>query len=146
MVTHMNRFLAFAIFLSSLLSPLSSLAQEKEKIVKIRWFGQSFFQLESAEGRKFVIDPHAIPAFGRQSATAEFILVSHPHDDHALIEIVEPMGTAKKFNEADIYRGVIDTKTGKQEWKAIDEKRGAIRAAQRRDLPRHHERDATRQK
>lgn len=108
--------------------PSRAVAQEpKAPAVTVRWFGQSFFQLESAEGRTIVIDPHGIPAFGRQSPKAEFILVSHPHDDHALVEIVEPSGNAKSFKENDILRGVVETKTGKQEWKAVDQKLGNIR-------------------
>ena len=129
----MNRLLvalgAFALLLSSLLIPHPSAAhaQEKEAGVKIRWFGQSFFQFESAEGRKIVIDPHAIPVFGRQTAEAEFVLISHPHDDHALIEILTPPGKQEKFKDGDVLRGVVETKAGKQEWKVVDEKRGNIR-------------------
>ncbi len=121
---------AFALLFSSLLTPDSSRVrgqEPKEQSVKVRWLGQSYFQIESAEGRKIVIDPHAIPAFGRQTVAADLILISHPHDDHALIEIIEPPAGAKKFNDGDILRGVIETKTGKQEWKVIDEKRGNIR-------------------
>ena len=109
----MNRpfltFGALALLLSSLIAshPSPVAAQEpKDKAVKVRWFGQSFFQIESAEGRKIVIDPHAIPAFGRQSPKAEFILITHAHDDHALVEIVETEKAGEKFKEADVYRGV----------------------------------------
>ena len=35
----------------------------------------------------FAFDPHAIPAFGRPRVTADFVIVSHPHDDHAQVEI-----------------------------------------------------------
>lgn len=140
----------FTLLLSSLPTQHSSLLRGQEpkkeepkkeeppaeKGIKVRWFGQSYFQIESAEGRKIVIDPHAIPAFGRQSTAAEFILVSHPHDDHSLIEIIEPPAGAKKFNEGDILRGVVETKTGKQEWKVIDEKRGNIRV---RNVATYHD-------
>ncbi len=122
---------------SSRATQSSGLAQEpKEQTLKVRWLGQSYFQIESTEGRKIVIDPHAIPAFGRQTVAAEFILVSHPHDDHALIEIIEVPAGAKQFNEKDILRGVIETKPGKQEWKVIDEKRGNIRV---RNIATYHD-------
>ncbi|VTS02903.1 Putative Zn-dependent hydrolase of beta-lactamase fold protein OS=Clostridium sp. BNL1100 GN=Clo1100_3002 PE=4 SV=1: Lactamase_B_3 [Gemmata massiliana] len=119
----------FALLFSSLVvvpAPVA-MGQEKEQAIKIRWFGQSFFQIESAEGRKIAIDPHAIPAFGRQSTTAEFILISHSHDDHALIDMVEKEKKEDQFKEGDILRGVVEPKPGKQEWKTIDEKRGSIR-------------------
>src|SRR5689334_14267574 len=88
------------LLLSSLLAPHSSLpsarADEpkkepdpKAKALKIRWFGQSFFQIETALGHKIAIDPHAIPAFGRVPVKADFVLITHPHDDHSVIEIIE---------------------------------------------------------
>lgn len=135
----MNRLLviAGAVLCSVLSTQHSALAQEpKAAGVKVRWFGQSFFQFESAEGRKVVIDPHGIPAFGRQTAAAEFVLVSHPHEDHSLIEMVEAQGADKKFKEGDVYRGVVDTKTGRQEWKVVDEKRGNIRV---RNVATYHD-------
>ena len=110
--------------------------EPKEKAIKIRWFGQSFFQFESAEGRLVAIDPHGIPAFGRATVPAEFILVSHSHDDHALVEMVEAQKKDTKLKEADIYRGVVETKPGKQEWKVYDEKRGSIRV---RNLATYHD-------
>ena len=113
--------------LSGAPAPVAAGQEPKEQSIKIRWFGQSFFQIESAEKRQIAIDPHAIPAFGRQSTTAEFILVSHPHDDHALLDMVEKEKREDKFKEGDILRGVIESKPGKQEWKVIDEKRGNIR-------------------
>lgn len=117
-------------------SPTGAQEPKAAPEVKVRWLGQSFFQIESAEGRKVVIDPHAIVAFGRQSVPAEFVLVSHPHDDHALVEIIEVPAGAKQFNEKDILRGVTETKTGKQEWKVIDEKRGTVRV---RNVATYHD-------
>lgn len=129
---------ALAVSLTALSTHPAARGQEpKEKSVKIRWLGQSFFQFESAEGRLVVIDPHAIPAFGRPMVPAEFILISHPHDDHALVETVEaPDKKDAKFKEGDIYRGVIETKNGKQEWKPVNEKRGNIRV---RNVATYHD-------
>lgn len=133
-----------ALFLSSLLIPHSSLAsaQEKEKKLTVRWFGQSFFQVEDSAGRKFAFDPHAIPTFGRVPVKADFVIVSHTHDDHAVIEMID----TGKFNEktkefvriaeSDVYRGVVENKFGKQDWKAIDEKRGGIKV---RNVATYHD-------
>jgi L-ascorbate metabolism protein UlaG (beta-lactamase superfamily) len=140
----MNRLFvsaAFALFacLSLVAGHSSARAQEKEKekdkpkTMTIRWYGQSFFQVEDSAGRKFAFDPHAIPAFGRVPVKADFVIVSHTHDDHAVIEMID----TGKFNEktkefvriaeADVYRGVVETKTGKQEHNPVDTKRGNIR-------------------
>jgi L-ascorbate metabolism protein UlaG (beta-lactamase superfamily) len=113
----------------------------KEKSLTIRWFGQSFFQVTDSDGRKFAFDPHAIPAFGRPFVEASFVLVSHPHDDHSIIEMIdvgidEKTKERKIIAERDVYRGVIEPKPGKQEWKAINEKRGTTRI---RTVPTYHD-------
>jgi L-ascorbate metabolism protein UlaG (beta-lactamase superfamily) len=106
----------------------STTAQEPKKDepaakeVKLRWYGQSFFQLETANRFRIVFDPHAIPNFGRALVKADFVLISHPHNDHDRVEVLE-----SKVKQGDIYRGVVEPKPGKQEWKAVDEKRGQIR-------------------
>src|SRR5262245_65530088 len=90
------------LLFSSFLTPLSSLssAQEpKQKTMKIRWYGQSFFQVESSAGFKFAFDPHAIPIFGRHRVAAEFVLVSHTHDDHAMIEMIDTGKVNEKTKE-----------------------------------------------
>jgi L-ascorbate metabolism protein UlaG (beta-lactamase superfamily) len=134
----MKRFVvaagAFAVLFSALSASFS--AQEpkkatapdpKQKTMTIRWFGQSFFQIEDSGGRKFAFDPHGIPAFGRPMVRADFVIVSHTHDDHSLIEMIDTGKKDAKISENDVYRGVVETKTGKQEWKTIDQKRGNIR-------------------
>src|SRR3954470_11621565 len=88
--------LGFFVFYSSFIIHHSSMAsgqEPKAKSITIRWYGQSFFQVEDSAGRKFAIDPHAIPAFGRVPVKADFVIVSHPHDDHSLIEMID---TGKK--------------------------------------------------
>src|SRR5262245_4551294 len=101
---------------------LAAQEPEKPKTVTLRWYGQSFFQLETSSQHKIVFDPHAIPAFGIPRVKADFVLITHPHTDHSQIEVLD--GTPKP---ADVYRGVIEPKPGRQEWKEIDEKRGPIR-------------------
>ena len=137
----MNRLIvligSFALLFSSLVGgqepkkepePKKDAEPTKPKdAIAIRWFGQSFFQIETALGHTFAIDQHGIPAFGRPFVRADFVLVTHPHDDHSLIEMIDSGKKDMKIPENDVYRGVVLTKAGKQEWKTIDEKRGAIR-------------------
>lgn len=105
--------------------------ERAEKEVKLRWYGQSFFQLETANRFRIVFDPHAIPNFGRALVRADFVLISHPHNDHDQVVALE-----SKVKDSDIYRGVVETKPGRQEWKAVDEKRGQIRF---RNLGTYHD-------
>ena len=98
----------------------------------IRWFGQSFFQIVSSDGIKFAFDPQAIPAFGRRFVEASFVIGEPPRDDHTVIEMIDvgvddKTKERKVIGERDVYRGVTETKPGKQDWKTIDEKRGNIK-------------------
>jgi L-ascorbate metabolism protein UlaG (beta-lactamase superfamily) len=140
-MTRRYAILGLIVLCSSFILHPSSLSQAqekkepepKQKMMTIRWFGQSFFQVESGDKFTFAFDPHAIPAFGRRFVKAEFVIVSHSHEDHSLIEMIdtgkvdEKTKEPKRIAESDVYRGVTETKTGKQEWKTIDEKRGTIK-------------------
>lgn len=141
----------FAVLFSSLITHHSSVAEAQEpkkepdpkpKSMTIRWYGQSFFQVESADKHLFAFDPHGIPAFGRQFVKADFVIVSHSHSDHSLLEMIdtgkvdEKTKEPKRIPESDVYRGVIETKTGKQEWKTVEEKRGAIKI---RNIATYHD-------
>ena len=92
--------------------------------------------MEDSAGHKFAFDPHGIPAFGRVPVRADFVIVSHTHDDHALVEMIDTGKKAGRLAESDVYRGVIENKQGKQEWKTIDEKRGQIRV---RNVATYHD-------
>jgi hypothetical protein len=126
----MNRFCLSAVGLLVLvIAPPSGSHDEpptdtpKTKALTIRWYGQSFFQVETAKGFKFAFDPHGIEAFGRARVKADFVLVSHTHDDHSLIEMID-VGEDPKTKEfkvipaSDVYRGVVEVRPGKQEWKS----------------------------
>jgi L-ascorbate metabolism protein UlaG (beta-lactamase superfamily) len=97
-------------------------AAAQEKKLTLRWFGQSFFQLETAAGKKVVFDPHAISEFGiRNDIKADLILVSHLHNDHNTIESVQNHASAR------VFHGLKEGAKGRTaDWNKIDEKVGAI--------------------
>ena len=78
-------------------------AAADEKVTTIRWHGQSFFEVVSKDGVRVVLDPHAIPAFGRNLVTADLVLCSHHHTDHTRTEVVENIKELQK--EKRVYIG-----------------------------------------
>ncbi|QEL20990.1 MBL fold metallo-hydrolase [Limnoglobus roseus] len=108
------------VALSISLLMLATAAAQPAKSFKVRWFGQSFFQIETPVGKKIVLDPHLIPAFGRPIVTADVILISHEHNDHNALEAVEGAKSAR------VFKGLKENK-GRVEWERIDEKVGGIR-------------------
>ncbi len=126
----MLRYTLFALpLLAVVFLGQSATAQDAEKKAKLRWFGQSFFQLETPSGKLVVFDPHAIPAFSPPRLAADITLISHPHNDHNQLEILKEKGR--------VFEGVTVQKDGKRtDWKAVDEKVGAIRV---RTLGTYHD-------
>lgn len=133
-----------SICLALLLIAPMALAQDpkdKPKQATLRWYGQSFFQLQDSTGQRIVFDPHAIPTFGSPRVKADFVLISHLHDDHNQPEVLdaflsEDPKDAKK-RDGDIYRGVVPVgKANKQDWKPWNETRGPIKF---RTLPTFHD-------
>lgn len=123
----MLRFLiTFAILGFAVGSP--AIAQPA-KPFKIRWFGQSFFQIEAPSGKKIVTDPHQIPAFGRNLVAADIVTISHDHNDHNVLEVIENPKSAR------IFHGIKQTK-GRTDWERVDEKVGAIRV---RNVSSYHD-------
>jgi L-ascorbate metabolism protein UlaG (beta-lactamase superfamily) len=60
------------------------------KPIQITWHGQSFFEIKSSKGTNIVIDPHMITAYGRlQGVKADIVLISHNHNDHTQVEVIE---------------------------------------------------------
>lgn len=138
----MLRALVLTFGVALFLTPGFVAAQDpKAKNVTVRWYGQSFFQVTDSAGRVFAFDPHGIPAFGRRMVKADFVMVSHVHDDHSLVEMIDTGKVNEKTKdpvripESDVYRGVI-LKNNKQDWKTVDEKRGATRV---RNVATYHD-------
>ena len=110
------KFALCAVLALLALLPVSAQPPEA-KSPTLRWFGQSFFQLETARGRKIVFDPHAIEAFGRPEVAADYVLITHPHNDHNQPEVLSNKGYK-------VYQGVksIGTSGTRTEWVQVNEK------------------------
>ncbi len=87
-------FAALALLLAA---ALAAHAEEKPQI-KIIWHGQSFFEIVSTAGTRVVLDPHAIPAYGRISVKGDLILMTHLHSDHTQVQVVEDYRKVKTYN------------------------------------------------
>jgi L-ascorbate metabolism protein UlaG (beta-lactamase superfamily) len=109
-------------YLTALLAGLVVAGAVHAKPVSIRWHGQSFFEITTGGGTRFVTDPHAIDVYGRKSVTADAITVSHFHTDHTRIGVVENWQKLRENNM--IFLGLKDPKgDGKRfEWNDIDAK------------------------
>jgi len=106
-------------------------AQDDAPKLTLRWFGQSFFQLETSAGKRVVFDPHAIPEFGRPIVKADIVLCSHLHDDHTQLGAIEDVKAAR------VFYGLEEPKKGRPaDWKRVDEKVGKIRV---RTVPLYHD-------
>jgi L-ascorbate metabolism protein UlaG (beta-lactamase superfamily) len=88
-------FRHLAAVAAGLLIAGTAMATDPSGKVTIRWHGQSFFDIQSSKGTRIVIDPHAIEAYGRQTVSADLILVSHFHNDHTQIGVVQNQARAK---------------------------------------------------
>lgn len=122
----MPRSLLGLILVFSIAAPA---AAQPAKPFKVRWYGQSFFQIETPTGKKIVTDPHQIPAFGRRVVAADIVTISHDHNDHNVPDAIENPKAAR------IFRGLKEGK-GRSDWERIDEKVGGIRV---RNLPTYHD-------
>jgi L-ascorbate metabolism protein UlaG (beta-lactamase superfamily) len=105
---------SFAGLIAGLLLAGTTAAANPPGKVTIRWHGQSFFEIKSSKGTCVVIDPHAIEAYGRQTVSADLVLISHLHTDHTQIGVVQNQTQAKILY--GLKRGVRRT-----DWNPIDE-------------------------
>jgi L-ascorbate metabolism protein UlaG (beta-lactamase superfamily) len=97
----------------------TSASAQEAKGVKLRWFGNSFFQIESTLGKTVVFDPHAIPVFQPQPLTADVILISHEHSDHTQVELIRERKASREFRGLKLVNKKLD-------WNLVNEKVGAI--------------------
>ncbi len=102
------------LFALLLLAAGTAPAADAKKVI-LRWHGQSFFDLETSQGARIVFDPHAIEAYGRTVVSADLILISHFHDDHTQIQVVQNQDKAKKLPG-------LKANGKKLEWNLVDER------------------------
>jgi L-ascorbate metabolism protein UlaG (beta-lactamase superfamily) len=99
------------------------LADAADNPITIRWHGQSFFEVISPAGVRIVLDPHAIENYGRISVQADLVLLSHFHNDHTQVNVVENLKKAK------VLTGLKDEKgDGRHvDWNTVDMKLKDVR-------------------
>jgi L-ascorbate metabolism protein UlaG (beta-lactamase superfamily) len=112
----MSRFLAalsaFVVFVS--LAP----AAEPASGLRIRWHGQSFFEIITPKGTRIVFDPHGLEAYGKKTVKADLVLMSHLHTDHTRVEgVVELSKGGKAINALK-----RDPESRVEDWNMVDEK------------------------
>jgi L-ascorbate metabolism protein UlaG (beta-lactamase superfamily) len=88
------------------------------KDVVIRWHGQSFFEITSPEGLRIVLDPHAIEEYGRIVVKGDLILMSHLHNDHTQVGVVEDFRKVRQINALK----KLDDLGQRTTWNLVDEK------------------------
>jgi L-ascorbate metabolism protein UlaG (beta-lactamase superfamily) len=108
----MSRF--FAVLAAAVLVAGPAAAADPGKSLSLRWHGQSFFEIESSKGTRIVLDPHAIEAYGRKSVLADLVLLSHQHNDHTQVDVVQNRSRAKVLNG-------LQGSGRKVDWNPIDE-------------------------
>ena len=96
-------------------------ARAADKPLTIRWLGQSFFLITSSQGTKIAIDPHALEAFGRQTVTADAVLMTHLHPDHVRVEVIENKDKAKILPGLKQTGGTADGRRPRVTWNPIEE-------------------------
>jgi len=114
----MSRILtALAAVLLMAIVPVCWSAEPKSGL-RLRWHGQSFFEVVSSKGTRIVLDPHNLEAYGRKTVKADLVLMSHFHSDHTQTEgVVENIKEAKQFNALK-----KDVETRRDDWNVVDEK------------------------
>jgi L-ascorbate metabolism protein UlaG (beta-lactamase superfamily) len=116
----MKDLLKFALALLAAMSmALPGHSGDKDwKPIRITWHGQSFFEIKSSKGTNIVIDPHMITAYGRlQGVKADIVLMSHNHNDHTQVEVIENIGD-KRVKIIPGLKGAGARTT----WNQVDEK------------------------
>jgi L-ascorbate metabolism protein UlaG (beta-lactamase superfamily) len=90
--------------------------------IKVAWYGQSFFVIESQKGVRIAFDPHLIQEYGRPvGVKADAVLISHNHNDHTMIEALDNY----KDKSLRVIRGLKGTGL-RADWASVDEKVGDV--------------------
>jgi len=97
------------------------------KPIKVSWYGNSFFVIESSKGYRVCLDPHLIAEYGRpMGVSADLALYTHNHDDHTRADVLENFQDKDPAKRPKIIRGLKGTGL-RADWANLDEKVGDIR-------------------
>ena len=106
-----------ALLLAAAVSP----AAEK---FTVRWLGQSFVIVETPSGKTIAFDPQVMTEFERKDPVkADYVCVSHPHNDHNRVE--EAIADGKDPKKVKVFQGLKsdpDKPNRPAEWNKVDEK------------------------
>jgi L-ascorbate metabolism protein UlaG (beta-lactamase superfamily) len=108
----------FALLLTAAFAPAA------DKGFTVRWLGQSFVTVETPSGKVIAFDPQVMTEFERKDPIkADFVCVSHPHNDHNRVD--EAIADGKDPKKVKVFQGltVDPNKPNKPgEWSKLDEK------------------------
>jgi L-ascorbate metabolism protein UlaG (beta-lactamase superfamily) len=123
------------LLIASLLAALVTMpaAAQDKKLIQLRWYGHSMFQLTTTAGTKIVFDPHAISEYGAPPLSPDIVVMSHNHDDHNRKEI---LANSDSKDLKAFYGVTVKGKGG--EWAKIDEKVKDVRV---RNVPTYHDQE-----
>ena len=98
-------------------------AQDKDKkVAQLRWFGHSYFLLQTTAGTKVAFDPHAIREYSAPIIAPDIVVISHLHNDHNRKEVFSN-GESKDLK---VFNGLVVKGKG-TDWAKLDEKEKDIR-------------------
>jgi L-ascorbate metabolism protein UlaG (beta-lactamase superfamily) len=99
-------------------------APAQDKKFTVTWYGQSFFTVATPQGKVIAFDPQVMHEFERKDPVkADFVCVSHPHDDHNRVE--EGIADGKDAKKVKVFQGLNADPTRPNrpaDWNKIDQK------------------------
>jgi len=125
-----RRLIASLVFLSILVVGAGNAFSGDDfwKPIKVRYYGNSFFVIESNKGVRVCFDPHMITEYGRppDDLKADVVLISHNHVDHTRVDALANWNEKDDGKKPKIIRGLKGTGL-RADWAAVDEKIGDIK-------------------
>ena len=90
-----------------------SIVSAQQRPISIRYFGQSFFVVTSADGLRIVIDPFSNIGYAMPTVEADVVLVTHEHGDHNNVGLIR--------GNPRVFRGLAP---GAADWNRVYERIG----------------------
>src|SRR5262245_57699202 len=110
----MNRVVAGLLVVAVIALPVLA----ADNPLTIRWLGQSSFVLTTSQGTRVAFDPHALEPYGKQTAAADLVLISHFHPDHVRVDVIEQRDKAKIIHG---LKPPADGNPARAAWNPVDE-------------------------